>query len=143
LASYMNLSPAQLWELEDKHDVPVDRVYGQEKLILNTKLIMLYILSWRRSDGQLQIKVVPQHEVGYLLVNLIKTELSDPPNLAPPSPLVLSQLLSDVRVFHVTGSIDVFALAQNILQHEQEVTALQEESPSLTALQSSILHSLD
>ncbi len=39
----------ELWDLEEKHDVPIGRVYGPERFVLESRLRGLVVLTWERT----------------------------------------------------------------------------------------------
>jgi HprK-related kinase B len=104
---YGALPPDELWELQDKHDVRVDRMYGERRLALRTRLDSLYVLSWVRQAGEPALHAVDEDYVGYLVAPLLKSELTDPPDLAFASVQSLSALLKGVNVYQVTGAVDI------------------------------------
>ncbi|MDX1698293.1 MAG: HprK-related kinase B, partial [Thiohalobacterales bacterium] len=44
------LPPEQLWELEDKYDVHIDRLYGAGRMVDEATLDVLLILNWQRDS---------------------------------------------------------------------------------------------
>ncbi len=63
----LQLPAAELWELEDKYDVPVDRIYGANRIIPEAPLSAFLILDWQRdSERELQLERVDltvQHDL--------------------------------------------------------------------------------
>jgi HprK-related kinase B len=47
-AALLQMPTQQLWELEDKYDVSVDRVYGAGRIVQEASLSALLILNWQR-----------------------------------------------------------------------------------------------
>jgi HprK-related kinase B len=57
--SLLQLPAAELWELEDKYDVHVDRIYGPDRIISEAPLSAFLILDWQRDgDRELQLERV-------------------------------------------------------------------------------------
>jgi HprK-related kinase B len=54
LARYQSLPPDQLWELEEKYDARIDKLYGQERFRLEGPLNAVVILTWIREGGAFQ-----------------------------------------------------------------------------------------
>ena len=52
----LQLPAAELWELEDKYDVHVDRIYGPGRIIPEAPLSAFLILDWQR-DGERELQV--------------------------------------------------------------------------------------
>jgi HprK-related kinase B len=113
---YSHLSRTALWELEDKHDVPVESIYGKGRLALNSRLDALYVLSWRQRGRGLDIsRVEGGGRLEALLTPLLKTEIYDPPEAVAPGRR-LANALATVPVFEVTGRADIPRLLQEIVQ---------------------------
>jgi len=70
----LQLPAAELWELEEKYDVHVDRVYGPGRIRTEASLEALLILDWQRdSDRTLQVEQVNLAEHHDLLGALMKS----------------------------------------------------------------------
>jgi HprK-related kinase B len=55
----LQLPGAELWELEEKYDVHVDRIYGSGRIIPEAPLSAFLILDWQRdSDAELEVAQV-------------------------------------------------------------------------------------
>ena len=52
----LQLPAAELWELEDKYDVHIDRIYGSDRIIPEAPLSAFLILDWQR-DGERELQV--------------------------------------------------------------------------------------
>lgn len=46
------LAFSELWDLEYKYDVPVDRVYGADRILASTDLLAVIILNWQHESPQ-------------------------------------------------------------------------------------------
>jgi HprK-related kinase B len=122
LARYEAMRRGELRDIEDKHDVPVESVYGRGRLALRADVDTLYVLAWKWTDEPLSIAPVPRSQVGRLLAPYVKTEAYDPPQAPVHSAVTLAMLLDGVRVLRVSGGVDVPGLAR--LATAGEVPAL-------------------
>ena len=52
----LQLPSSELWELEDKYDVHIDRIYGSDRIIPEAPLSAFLILDWQR-DGERELQV--------------------------------------------------------------------------------------
>lgn len=52
---YRSMSQTELWEIEDKHDVPVERLYGDDRVQLRAPFSALVILNWQHGGGTTRI----------------------------------------------------------------------------------------
>jgi HprK-related kinase B len=116
MRKYQEMPPDELWDLQDKHDVRVDRMYGDRRLTLRTPLKSLYVLSWTRQPGKLNVHLVPENHVGYLVAPLLKSEVTDPPHATFASVEALSDLFRGVQVYQVMGTLDVPGLVGHIAE---------------------------
>jgi HprK-related kinase B len=70
----LQLPPAELWELEDKYDVHVDRTYGPGRITLQAPLSGFLVLNWRRdSTAPLEVSQVDLSERRELLGAIMKS----------------------------------------------------------------------
>jgi HprK-related kinase B len=129
-AQLLQLPEQQLWELEEKHDVDVAALYGEDRIDTSTPLPLcaLLILNWRRdADTPTVLQKITPGERRDLLPAVMKTpgpfyqdsdgrfQRDDDPL---PEPDYL-QLLSDVEVIEVTGRIDFDCLLELWVGHTQ------------------------
>lgn len=117
-ARYSHLSRSALWKLEDKHDVPVESVYGRGRLALNSTLDALYVLSWSQRGRGFDISPIDPSRVPELIEPLIKTEIYDPPGAAPTGRR-LAKTIAGTPVFEVTGGADIPRLMHEIVDRRQ------------------------
>ncbi len=129
-AALLQLPEQQLWELEEKHDVDVAAVYGEERIDTSTPLPLsaLLILNWRRdADTPTVLQKVALAERRDLLPAVMKTpgpfyQDNDGRFQRDDDPLPESdylQLLSEVEVIEATGSIDFDRLLELWIGHRQ------------------------
>ena len=68
------LPAGQLWELEDKYDVHIDRVYGEGRIVQEAPLSAVLILNWQRdATADLAVEAVDLAERRDLLAALMKS----------------------------------------------------------------------
>jgi HprK-related kinase B len=51
LERYLTMPSDQLWELESKHDIFIDELFGPDRFILSAPAEALIVLSWQRGAG--------------------------------------------------------------------------------------------
>jgi HprK-related kinase B len=115
IAKYRTLSRAELWGVEDKHDVPIESVYGRGRLALRAGLEALYVLAWKNGGGPPAVRPVAPDGRAEALLPFIKTEAYDPPSQPAAASARLSVLLQDVPVYRVSGGADIPWLAHRVL----------------------------
>ena len=54
----LQLPGAELWELEEKYDVHIDRVYGPGRIVTEAPLEAFLVLDWQR-DSEMELEVEP------------------------------------------------------------------------------------
>ncbi|WP_052481217.1 HprK-related kinase B [Gilvimarinus agarilyticus] len=119
---YLTLAPDALWELEEKYDVMIPPLYGNDKnnrIDNSARLSAVMLLNWdRHSESKTSLEQVDITQRQDLLPALMKT--SGPfyqdkngqfqPDTQPPQPPAYNRLLSKTRVFEVSGGVDFNAL---------------------------------
>jgi len=125
-AALLQLPAAELWELEEKYDVHIDRVYGPGRIVQEAPIEAFLILDWQRdSELELEVEQVDLAEHRDLLGALMKSPgpfyqypdgsfLQDTTALVEPPYL---EALQDVAVYVARGRIDFSALSARCL-HE-------------------------
>jgi HprK-related kinase B len=122
--SLLQLPPAQLWELEEKYDVPVDRVYGPGRIRTEASLSAMLILDWRRgSDRELQVERVNLAQHPDLLGALMKSpgpfyqhpDGSFQRDTAALDEDVYLEVLKNIPVYAARGRVDFDALTHHCL----------------------------
>ncbi len=108
---FSQLEPDDLWELEHKYDVYLDRCFSHSRFLLNGWMDALVILNWQRVDRPMEIHEVNLREKPYLLGAFRKDPgaffLANDP-VHPPQfneERYLKQLES-CRVYEITGGVD-------------------------------------
>lgn len=115
-AALARLDPQELWNLERKSDVDVDRIYGRGTTRLRGDLRALLLLRWTRDGGPLGTRrLTPAAALD--AVPLIHKDLGvfdlDRPALAPRGgwdPGAYRALFERLPVVEVTGGVDFSAL---------------------------------
>ena len=73
-AALLQLPAGELWELEEKYDVHIDRVYGPGRIITEAPLAAFLILDWQRdADGELEVERVDLADHRDMLGALMKS----------------------------------------------------------------------
>ena len=109
--SRLNSLPTQkLWELEDKYDVPIEDIYGQEKFFLNAPIDSLLFLNWSDKNAPLHLeKFCPRERLD--LIEMLKKE-SDSfycvncKTCTEHSIANYCEILEQIRMYELSGGID-------------------------------------
>ncbi len=111
----------QLWELEQKYDVMVDKVYGKNRIHHRSQLAAFLILNWdRNSKAPFQLAPVNLSQRLDLLKAIIKSPGPFYQNASgrfleertPQSADAYLSALADVPVFEASGAVDFDQLSQ-------------------------------
>jgi HprK-related kinase B len=108
------LTPAQLWQVEEKYDVDVEAAYGPGRVQLAAELVGLLVLTWRFGGGPTQIRPASLHERRDLLAAVMKTPglFYTPVDGEDPNQLDEAAYLAafgDVPVYELSGGADFAA----------------------------------
>lgn len=119
-AELLQMSPEDLWQLEEKHDLFISEVYGQDRISFSAPLTEFWVLNWSRTSTE-PTRLVDADLTGRpdLLGAIMKSAgpfyqdangvfLQDDDPLEPDAYL---RQLKRVRIREVTGAIDFDALA--------------------------------
>jgi len=72
--AFLAMPPEDLWHVEDKYDVHVDRVYGQGRIVERAPLKSFLVLNWNRdSDQPMRVERVDLGERRDLLSAIMKS----------------------------------------------------------------------
>lgn len=121
---FLAMPSDQLWTLEDKYDVHIDRVYGHGRISERATLSAFLVLNWERgSDKPLKVERVNLDERRDLLAAIMKSpgpfyQFADGrffnDNMAlDPAPYL--KTLDGVDIFEASGGLDFDALSQHCL----------------------------
>lgn len=119
------LSRDELWELEEKYDVDIERVYGPRRWTLSAPIAAFVVLNWSRHESTppkfTRVDVSKRPDVLELIMKGPGPFFMDDKGAflsgkeAPdPAPYVAE--LSQLRVYEVTGGIDFDAAADRCLE---------------------------
>ncbi|WP_353347748.1 HprK-related kinase B [Aquicoccus sp. SU-CL01552] len=120
-ATLAALPEAELWALEDKHDLIIPEVYGTGRVTYDGPLTDFWVLNWRRdSAAPTRVHEVALAERPDLLGAIMKSpgpfyrrpDGHFEPNGNAPDPGPYLAALRGVRVCEVSGGIDFDALAR-------------------------------
>ena len=115
----------ELWQIEDKYDVIIDRLYGTERITEEAPLTAFLVLNWRRDSEQpLGLERVTLAERPDLLGAIMKSpgpfyQYADGGFFQDGTPFdqqAYLDVLAPVPVFEASGAIDFAALAERCLE---------------------------
>ena len=118
---FASLAKADLWNLEYKYDVPIDRFFGANRFILSTPLDALIILNWKQNGGPTLMKQVDIENRRDLLPAFMKSTglffLPEPAMPASdPSENAYIRMLKATQVFEISGGVDFQAAVKACLE---------------------------
>jgi HprK-related kinase B len=101
----------ELWELEQKHDVIIEEVFGQDRFDLDSALNTFVILNWNLGAGPADVHQVDLNQRRDLLPALMKSPglFYEPDNSDGDfdfSETAYLDLLRDCRVIEISGGVD-------------------------------------
>jgi HprK-related kinase B len=114
----------QLWELEEKYDVMMDRLYGPNRITAEAPLAAFLILNWRRnSDQPLGLQQVNLAERRDLLGAIMKSpgpfyQYADGSFYQDDTPFneqAYLDMLADTPVYEASGGVDFDTLVKRCL----------------------------
>jgi HprK-related kinase B len=105
------LGDNELWGLERKYDVFIDKLFGSGKFILKAPMLGLVILNWKRNDTPLRTRIISVEEKPYVLDIFVKSKgLFHLPQNADPGPESVRESyvehLSMIPIVEMTGGVD-------------------------------------
>jgi len=121
---FLAMPPDQLWALEDKYDVHIDKIYGSGRISGRATLSAFLVLNWERnSEKPLKVERVNLDERRDLLAAIMKSPgpfyqfvdgrfFSDTMDLDPATYL---RDLDSIDIFEASGGVDFDALTQHCL----------------------------
>ncbi len=122
--AFLAMPPDQLWTLEEKYDVHIDRVYGPGRISERATLSAFLVLNWKRGTGKpLKVERVNLDERRDLLAAIMKSPgpfyqftdgrfFNDTMAL---DPVPYLKTLDGIDVFEASGGLDFGALSQHCL----------------------------
>lgn len=122
------LSTDELWEIEQKHDVDIDSLFGAGRSVLVAPLAAVFLLTWQRGGGTPRTQPVDLARRPELLAELIKPtgvffEPHGPAAAERFAPERYLEMLRDAPVYELTGGIDFDAgseAIERVLQERQD-----------------------
>ncbi|GAB6097033.1 hypothetical protein JCM14469_32870 [Desulfatiferula olefinivorans] len=122
------ISPADLWTLEQKYDVPIDRCFGEDRFILRAPMEHLVLLNWTRSDQPMTVRPIDPAQRKELLPAFMKTpglfiHSVEGCNLLEGDADTYAHWLSRCRVWEFSGGVDfdkATHICLDILRGERE-----------------------
>jgi len=130
--AFLAMPPEHLWNLEDKYDVQVARVYGPGRICARASLSAFLVLNWERdSDRPLRVEWVNLAERPELLAAIMKSpgpfyQFADGRFYArdmAPDPATYLQNLDAIDIFEASGGVDFDALTQHCVNELMEAKA--------------------
>lgn len=121
---FASLSKDEIWNLEHKYDVPIDRYFGPNRFKLKTPLDALIILNWRRTDQPARLLPVDIDARRDLLPAFMKSTglffLPDSPiPISDPTEDDYIRFLKQSQVFEISGGVNFQEAAQACMQWAQ------------------------
>jgi len=126
---YAQMSVGELWSLEEKNDVPLDRCFPNSRFLLSAPLHALLILNWRRQDRPMDARRVFLNERKDLLeafrksTGLFFLDERTPQPVDPTDDAYIDRL-GDISVYEITGGVDFQAavdFCSNFLHASQAI----------------------
>ncbi len=116
-----------LWNLEYKYDVPIDRFFGADRFVLSTPLNAMIILNWKQNKDAPRMQPVNIENRRDLLPAFMKSTglffLPEPAMPASdPSEAAYVRLLEANRIFEISGGVDFQAAVDACLKWTQAET---------------------
>ena len=106
---FSRLGEDEIWDLEHKYDVPIDRCYGPDRFTLSSPFNALVVLNWRRNGNPVEFRSVDIDSHRYLLEAVMKSPgLFYQPEVQSPdySEEDYIKALDGIAVFEVGGGVD-------------------------------------
>ncbi len=125
----LKLPPQALWELEDKYDVHVDKVYGAGRIKQQAPLAAFLVLNWQRNSTQaLAVEQVDLANRRDLLAAIMKSpgpfyQYADGAFYQPDTAFdeqAYVHALDGVRIYEASGGVDFAALTERCLAELME-----------------------
>jgi len=131
-AEFLAMPREELWHLEDKYDVHVDRVYGAGRITEQAPLRAFLVLNWQRdSDTPLRVEQVDLARRRELLAAIMKSpgpfyQFTDGSFFTDTMALneeAYLAALDGVAVYEASGRVDFDGLTRHCLQDMMEAAA--------------------
>ncbi len=109
---FLELDADELWQLEHKYDVFLDKCFGEGRFVLQAPMHGLVVLNWRRGGGETSIRFVKAAERPDLLpafmkaAGLFSLPLSGDASWRDPDAAAYAGLLSRCDMIEISGGVD-------------------------------------
>ncbi len=109
---FLELEGDELWNLEHKYDVFLDKCFGEGRFVLSAPMHGLVVLNWRRSAEETSIRFVKAAERPDLLPAFMKAAglfyqpVAGPAAWSEPGLEQYTQLLSRCDLVEISGGVD-------------------------------------
>jgi HprK-related kinase B len=123
---YSKLGAKQLWELEEKYDLDIERTLGR-RWLLRAPLACAFVLDWRRDGGDLAITRLTPGQATEAMRRTAKSFGAFDLRLAERTEKAYRDLAREVPVVRVTGGIDPTGLAGRIASEGWEALIATQE----------------
>jgi HprK-related kinase B len=70
---FASLSEHEIWDLEHKYDVRIDKCFGPERFVLENAVAGLAVLNWQRNSDPTRVRQVTMHQRPVLLDAVMKS----------------------------------------------------------------------
>jgi len=121
LAAYQAMEKEKLWDIEEKYDVPIKQVYGDQRMKNNSPLNAFVILNWQRgSDEPVTLSEVDLKQRGDLLKAIMKSSgpfYQDKQGIFQTDQIQFDEnaylsILSGIKVYEAHGGINFSKLKE-------------------------------
>lgn len=121
--AYLAMPEERLWDIESKHDVFIEQIYGRGRIAHNARLATFIVLNWQRHDAQpIELAQVDVAHRPDLLAAIMKSpgpfyQYADGHFYADDTPLdrqAYLSVLADVPIYEVSGGVHFGALAERL-----------------------------
>jgi len=109
---FQDLEGEELWNLEHKYDVFLDKCFGEGRFVLSAPMHGLVVLNWRREEGETSIRFVKAAERPDLLPAFMKAAglfyhpAANGSQWTEPGPERYTALLSRCDLVEISGGVD-------------------------------------
>ena len=121
LAAYQAMEREKLWDIEEKYDVPIKQIYGDQRMINNAQLNAFVILNWQRgSDEAVKLSEVKLEDRRDLLKAIMKSSgpfYQDKQGVFQTDEIRFDEsaylsVLSGIKIYEAHGGIDFNKLTE-------------------------------
>lgn len=107
----VSLTSDELWNLEQKHDIIIEDVFGKDRFDLDSPLNTFVVLNWKLGSGPADVHLVDIEKRSDLLPAIIKSpglfyEPDGDPKDYDFSETAYIELLKEIRIVEITGGVD-------------------------------------